>query len=106
MPFLGNGTLDPHDGWTPAGPLGTPSSMPLGLPMTQPWRPFGVLPSGRKVQGGFSMAWNGGQVTFVSIRGAGHLAIPALPTVEAVVDPAARAAGASPSRESPGRTVG
>ena len=74
MPFLGNGTLDPHDGWTPAGPLGTPSSMPLGLPMTQPWRPFGVLPSGRKVQGGFSMAWNDGQVSFVSIRGAGHMA--------------------------------
>ena len=27
-----------------------------------------------QVQGGFSMAWNGGQVTFVSIRGAGYLA--------------------------------
>ena len=27
----------------------------------------------RKVQGGFSMSWNHGQVTFVSVRGAGHL---------------------------------
>ena len=56
------------------GPLNTRDSKPLGLPMTQPWRPFGVLPAGRKVQGGFSMAWNHGQVTFASIRGAGHLA--------------------------------
>ena len=55
-------------------PAINPSGRPLGLPLTQPWRPFGVLPAGRKVQGGFSMAWNGGQVTFVSIRGAGHLA--------------------------------
>ena len=72
-PFLGNGTRA-LDQWTPVGPLNTPSSTPLGLPQTQPWRPFEVLPSGRKVQGGFSMAWNDGQVTFVSIRGAGHLA--------------------------------
>lgn len=28
----------------------------------------------KQVHGGFSMAWNDGQVTFVSIRGAGHLA--------------------------------
>ena len=47
---------------------------PLGLAQTQPWRPFGVLPAGRKVQGGFSMDWLDGQVTFASIRGAGHLA--------------------------------
>ena len=73
VPFFGNGTANP-DQWTPAGPLDTPSSRPLRLPMTQPWRPFGVVPVGRKVQGGFSMAWQGGQVTFASIRGAGHLA--------------------------------
>lgn len=73
VPFMGNGTGAP-DQWTPAGPLNTPSSKPLGLPMTQPWRPFGLVPAGRKVQGGFSMAWNNGQVTFASIRGAGHLA--------------------------------
>ena len=61
----------------PAGMLcmepSTPASTPLGLPLTQPWRPFEVLPRGRRVQGGFSMAWNGGQVRFVSVRGAGHL---------------------------------
>ena len=55
MPFLGNGTGTP-DGWTPVGPLGGPLNgsaavMPLGLPMSQPWRPFGVEPAGRKVQG-------------------------------------------------------
>jgi serine carboxypeptidase-like clade 1 len=71
-PFFGNGTRRP-DQWTPAGPLNTPTSMPLRLPLTHPWRPFGVLPAGRKVQGGFSMSWNHGQVTFVSVRGAGHL---------------------------------
>jgi len=69
VPFFGNGTGT----WTPMGPLGTPASTPLGLPLTQPWRPFEVLPRGRRVQGGFSMAWNGGQVRFVSVRGAGHL---------------------------------
>lgn len=74
VPFLGNGTGKGTDQWTPMGPLTTNSSTPLGLPMTQPWRPFGLQPAGRKVQGGFSMAWNGGQVTFASIRGAGHLA--------------------------------
>ena len=73
VPFLGNGTVA-SDGWTPVGPLGTPHSMPLGLPQTQPWRPWGLAPAGRKVQGGFSMAWLGGQVRFASIRGAGHLA--------------------------------
>lgn len=72
VPFLGNGTRA-ADQWTPVGQLNTPHSRPLGLPRTQPWRPFGVEPAGRKVQGGFSMAWNSGQVTFVSIRGAGHL---------------------------------
>jgi serine carboxypeptidase-like clade 1 len=72
-PFLGNGTRA-LDQWTPVGPLNTASSRPLRLPQTQAWRPFEVLPTGRKVQGGFSMAWNNGQVTFVSIRGAGHLA--------------------------------
>ena len=71
-PFFGNGTRS-SDQWTPVGPLNTSTSKPLGLPLTQPWRPFGVLPAGRKVQGGFSMAWNKGQVTFVSVRGAGHL---------------------------------
>ena len=55
VPFLGNGTGTP-DGWTPVGPLGGPLNgsapvMPLGLPMSQPWRPFGVEPAGRKVQG-------------------------------------------------------
>ncbi len=72
VPFFGNGTRA-ADQWTPMGPLGTNASMPLGLPLTQPWRPFAVLPEGRKVQGGFSMEWNHGQVSFVSIRGAGHL---------------------------------
>ena len=65
VPFLGNGTGKP-DGWTPVGPLGQPegkgggegggeggngsvSVMPLGLPMSQAWRPFGVEPAGRKV---------------------------------------------------------
>ena len=73
VPFMGNGTRA-TDQWTPAGPLTTDHSRPLGLPLTQPWRPFGVVPTGRRVQGGFSMAWAGGQVTFASIRGAGHLA--------------------------------
>ena len=73
VPFFGNGTRA-EDQWTPMGPLDTNSSTPLRLPLTQPWRPFSVVPEGRKVQGGFSMAWNGGQVSFVSIRGAGHLA--------------------------------
>ena len=68
-PFFGNGTSS-QDQWTPVGPLNTPSSRPLGLPQTQPWRPFGVAPAGRKVQGGFSMEWANGQVTFASIRGA------------------------------------
>ena len=72
-PFFGNGT-GTADAWTPMGPLDTPTSTPLGLPLSQPWRPFGVLPAGRKVQGGFGMAWAGGQVPFASIRGAGHLA--------------------------------
>ena len=31
------------------------------------------MPAGRKVQGGFSMQWAHGQVSFVSVRGAGHL---------------------------------
>ena len=69
MPFLGNGTRTP-DGWTPVGPLAQPGGeggeggkggaggaggrgsaavTPLGLPMSQPWRPFGVEPAGRKV---------------------------------------------------------
>jgi len=73
VPFFGNGT-GLADEWTPVGPLTTADSKPVGLPMTQPWRPFGLVPAGRKVQGGFSMQWNGGQVSFVSIRGAGHLA--------------------------------
>ena len=32
-----------------------------------------VLPAGTHIQAGFSMAWQDGQVTFASIRGAGHL---------------------------------
>ena len=72
-PFFGNGTRR-ADQWTPVGPLNTNSSAPLRLRQTQAWLPFEVLPTGRKVQGGFSMAWADGQVTFVSIRGAGHLA--------------------------------
>ena len=73
VPFFGNGT-GTEDEWTPMGPLNTEHSRPLQLERTQPWRPFGVVPAGRKVQGGFSMAWAGGQVTFASLRGAGHLA--------------------------------
>ena len=60
VPFLGNGTRTP-DGWTPVGPLAQPGGAggeggrggaavtPLGLPLSQPWRPFGVEPAGRKV---------------------------------------------------------
>jgi len=70
VPFFGNGTGT----WTPAGRLNSKTASPLGLPMTQTWRPFGVAPTGRKVQGGFVMEWAGGQLSFVSIRGAGHLA--------------------------------
>eukprot|EP00931_Biecheleriopsis_adriatica_P052178 TRINITY_DN30329_c0_g1_i1.p1 TRINITY_DN30329_c0_g1~~TRINITY_DN30329_c0_g1_i1.p1 ORF type:complete len:587 (-),score=97.24 TRINITY_DN30329_c0_g1_i1:134-1858(-) len=70
VPFFGNGT----GMWTPAGRLDGSIARPLGLPLTQPWRPFGVLPAGRKVQGGYVMEWAGGQVQFASIRGAGHLA--------------------------------
>jgi hypothetical protein len=69
VPFFGNGT----GVWTPAGRLDEKIQPPLGLPMTQSWRPFGVLPVGRKVQGGYVMEWAGGQVQFVSIRGAGHM---------------------------------
>jgi len=71
--FLGNGSVDATQ-WTPAGPLKTAASQPLGLAMTQSWRPFGVVPAGRKVQAGFVIEWVGGRVSFVSIRGAGHLA--------------------------------
>jgi len=72
VPFFGNGS----GVWTPAGWLhaDNPAGRPLGLPLTQRWRPFGVLPAGRKVQGGYVMEWAGGQVQFVSIKGAGHLA--------------------------------
>jgi len=70
VPFFGNGTGT----WTPAGRLNSKTASPLGLSMTQTWRPFGVAPTGRKVQGGFVMEWAGGQLSFVSIRGAGHLA--------------------------------
>ena len=72
VPFFGNGS----GAWTPAGRLNAsdPHGRPLGLPLTQPWRPFGVAPSGRKVQGGYVMEWAHGQATFASIRGAGHLA--------------------------------
>merc|ERR1712083_726553 len=59
--------------WTPVGRLNSQTARPLGLPMTQSWRPFGVLPIGRKVQGGYVMEWANGQVQFVSIRGAGHM---------------------------------
>lgn len=66
VPFFGNGTGT----WTPFGRL----ESSLGLEMTQNWRPFGVLPEGRKVQAGFVIEWENGQVRFASIRGAGHLA--------------------------------
>eukprot|EP00928_Gymnodinium_smaydae_P061244 TRINITY_DN45376_c0_g1_i1.p1 TRINITY_DN45376_c0_g1~~TRINITY_DN45376_c0_g1_i1.p1 ORF type:complete len:604 (-),score=33.47 TRINITY_DN45376_c0_g1_i1:412-2223(-) len=70
VPFFGNGT----GVWTPAGRLNLDTARPLGLEMTQSWRPFGVVPHGRKVQAGYVMEWAGGQVSFASIRGAGHLA--------------------------------
>lgn len=66
VPFFGNGTGT----WTPFGRLDSS----LGLEMTQSWRPFGVAPKGRKVQAGFVIEWENGQVRFASIRGAGHLA--------------------------------
>ena len=70
MPFFGNGS----GVWTPAGRLGSgPDDTPLGLRMTQKWRPFGVLPAGKKVQGGFVIEWAGGNISFASVRGAGHL---------------------------------
>lgn len=69
VPFFANET----GVWTPAGRLNSKTAKPLGLNMTQSWRPFGVEPAGRKVQGGFVMEWQGGQVSFASIRGAGHL---------------------------------
>jgi serine carboxypeptidase-like clade 2 len=69
VPFFGNGTGT----WTPAGRLNSETAKPLGLPMTQRWRPWGLHPAGRKVQGGYVMEWAGGKVTFASIRGAGHL---------------------------------
>jgi len=69
VPFFGNGS----GVWTPAGRLDAETAPPLGLAMTQSWRPFGVLPIGRKVQGGYVMEWANGQVQFVSIRGAGHM---------------------------------
>jgi cathepsin A (carboxypeptidase C) len=69
VPFFGNGT----GAWTPMGRLNDETAKPLGLTMTQSWRPFGVVPAGRKVQAGFVMEWDGGKVSFVSIRGAGHL---------------------------------
>jgi len=71
VPFFGNGS----GVWTPAGWLNNsnPLARPLGLPLTQPWRPFGLEPAGRKVQGGYVMEWAGGQAQFVSVRGAGHM---------------------------------
>eukprot|EP00939_MAST-03C_sp_MAST-3C-sp1_P000681 g681.t1 len=66
VPFFGNGSGT----WTPFGRLDSD----LGLSLTEPWRPFGVYPEGRKVQAGFVMGWNDDQIRFVSIRGAGHLA--------------------------------
>lgn len=73
VPFFANDTAGV---WTPAGRLGgsDPAFAPLGLEMTTSWRPWGVLPVGRRVQGGFVIEWERGQVSFASIRGAGHLA--------------------------------
>jgi len=70
VPFFGNGSGE----WTPAGRLldTDPNARPLHLPLTQSWRPFGLL-GGRKVQAGYVMEWADGNVSFVSIRGAGHL---------------------------------
>ena len=72
--------------WWLAGQLNDsdPAGRPLHLPLTQSWRsahspqksqlrlnttrmcnacrPFGVEPAGRKVQGGYVMEWNHGQV--------------------------------------------
>ena len=74
VPYFGGAADAPPDGWTPVGPYNTTAaSAPLGLPQTQKWRPFGVEPAGRKVQGGFVIEWAGGNVSFASVRGAGHL---------------------------------
>merc|ERR1712157_508624 len=53
VPFFGDGTRDP-DQWTPVGPLNEKSAKPLGLPLTQSWRPFALASGGRQVQGGYS----------------------------------------------------
>ena len=71
-------TLTPHSTpWQPCHRLPSspppPQSHPPPTTGTQPWRPWGLAPAGRKVQGGFSMQWADGQVSFVSVRGAGHL---------------------------------
>lgn len=73
VPFFANDTAGR---WTPVGRLGVAGQAwaPLGLTMTDPWRPWGVMPTGRKVQGGFVIEWEHGRVMFASIRGAGHLA--------------------------------
>jgi len=66
VPFFGNKT----DVWTPVGLTNNVTAKPLGLRMTQPWRPFSLE---TKVQGGYVIEWEAGQVSFVSIRGGGHL---------------------------------
>merc|ERR1712113_457881 len=48
FPFFANDT----GVWTPVGPLNAETAKPLGLKMTQSWRPFGIVPAGRNVQGG------------------------------------------------------
>ena len=71
VPFFGNGS----GVWTPAGLLNSsdPYAAPIGLEQTSAWRSFGLQPMGRKVQGGYVIEWAGGQVQFVTVRGAGHL---------------------------------
>merc|ERR1719215_2270755 len=53
VPFFGNGT----GVWTPVGRLNAETARPLGLVMTQSWRPFGALPRGRRTQAGYVTEW-------------------------------------------------
>lgn len=54
----------------PLDDVWTPYFAQAGIPLTQPWRPFKTNPG---VQGAHRMAWADGNVSFISIRGSGHM---------------------------------